>query len=147
MKKLILCLLLLLPLTCSAAELHLDYIAAIDPPHHESINGRWEQALAERYYLEIKPSITLGRLTYYVAGITYGLQEWHSTEWWGSDYDYWTNPDAWKPEKFRYAVRNGGTFDLIGDKLQIYSEYYVPVDRRTSHSFYYWRVGISGRIF
>ena len=147
MRQILLLILFLLPLLSAAAELHLDYIAAFDPPHHEAINGRFDQALAERYCLELKPSIDIGRLRYYVAGQAYGLQQWHPPEYWGSSREYWGNGEAWQIEEWRFGVKHGGTFDLIGDRLQLYSEFYMPINRRASNSFYYWRVGFSGRIF
>ncbi len=137
----------LAPLSGIAADLHLDYKALIDPPHHEAINGRFSEAKAERYFLELKPSLECGRLTYYVAGQAFGLQQWHPPSYWGSRTDYWTNSEAWQADEWRFGIKHGGTFDLIGDRLQLYSEFYMPINRRASNSFYYWRVGFSGRIF
>ncbi len=139
--------LFLLPLPSAAADLHLDYIAAIDPPHHEAINGRFDQALAERYFLELRPSLSWGRLTYYVAGQAHGLQQWHPPAYWGSSREYWSNGEAWRSDQWRFTVEHGGTFDLVGDRLQIYSRFVMPINRRSYSGFYYWRVGISRRLF
>ncbi len=144
---------LLVPLSVSAGdilkdgEIHLDWIAAIDPPHHEYIHGRFEEARAERFFLEIKPSIDVGRLKYYVAFQGHGVQKWKPSEEWGSRSQYWTNSEAWSVENWRYTIEHGGTFDIIGDKLQIYSRFVMPFERRSYHGVYYWRIGFSGRMF
>ena len=124
---------------------HLDYIAVIDPPHHEYISGRFDKAKAERYYFELKTSMEYKRLNYHVALIGHGVQPWRKD--WGSTKDYWTNSNAWKIGEMRYDYSHGGTFDLIGKKLQLYSDFVMPIDRRESNGFYYWRAGFSGRLF
>ena len=128
-------------------EIHVDWIAAIDPPHHEYIHGRFEEARAERFFLEIKPSIDVGRLHYYVAFQGHGVQKWKPSNEWGSRSQYWTNSEAWSVETWRYTIEHGGTFDLIGDKLQIYSRFVMPFERRSYHGVYYWRIGFCGRMF
>ena len=124
---------------------HLDYIVAFNPPHHEYISGRFENAKAERFYFELKASTKYKRLRYHLALVGHGVQDWRKN--WGSTKDYWTNSDAWKIEEMRYDYSHGGTFDLIGDKLQLYSEFVMPINRRSYNGVYYWRVGFSGRLF
>jgi hypothetical protein len=127
------------------AELHLDYIAAVAPPHHEYISGRFDKSKAERFYFEVKPSVEYKRLKYHVAFIGHGVQDWHPSDYWGDN--YWSNSEAWKIQEMRYDISHGGTFDLIGDKLQINSEFVMPINRRDYHGVYYWRLGFSGRLF
>ena len=126
---------------------HLDYVVAVDPPHHEYISGRFDKAMAERLYLEIKPSIEYKRLRYHISLIGHGVQEWQSSEHWGSTSDYWTNAEAWKIDEMRYDISHGGTFNLIGESLQIYSDFMMPINRHEYNGVYYWRVGVSGRLF
>jgi len=143
-------LLLLGCLTLIAAtypKFHLNYVAAIDPPHNEYISGRFEKAKAERFYFELTPSMEWDRLNYHVSLIGHGVQDWHPKDYWGSRSDYWTNSDAWKVNEMRYDISHGGTYDLIGKKLQIYSDFVMPIDRPSYYGVYYWRVGVSGRFF
>ena len=133
--------LIMIILTCgtvNAAEFHLDYIATVTPLHNENHVGASREI--ERFYLEIKPSVTIEvfdgfDLNYYVAIQNQGSQDW-SRE--GMTY----SADQW-----RTTIEHGGTFDLVGDKLQLYTRFSMPLDRHDWGGWYWWRVGFSGRLF
>lgn len=150
MKKLRLLLAVVILLMASdtmAASLHLDWIAAVDPPHNENIVGRGGYALAERYYLEVTPSLDWLRLHTSLAISASGDQQWHPGTYWGGTYQYYSNREAWSVGEWRYSIRSIVRFDLVDDNVQIYSDYYMPLDRGNYDGVYYWRVGFSGRFF
>jgi hypothetical protein len=151
MKKLLFALFiaaLLLPAQGVAQPFSLHWNATTVPVNHEPVVGN----LVARYRLQLEPRLDWGRLHYHLQANAWGGQKWRPRHTLGEGFfEKYRNSD-WSVETWRFSLLHRVHFDLFGDRLQLFSEYYKPIRRHEwgGHGMerhYYWLIGVGGRIF
>lgn len=126
----------------------LHWNATFVPVNHEPVVGN----LVARYRIQLEPRIDYKRFHYVAEMKAWGGQKWRNRSLLGDGFvEKYRNSD-WSVETWRFAILHRLTFDLFGDRLGIYTEYYMPQDRHSwgGHGMerhYYLLTGIRGKIF
>jgi len=144
--RLLLFILLLLPMNVYAIDWSLKYNLTTVPVNHEPVVGD----KVARYRLQITPAVQIGRLSHEVQTNIWGVNTWRPRSMLGQGFvEKYENSD-WTIENYRVSLMHTTKFDLIDKRLQLFSEYYYPIDRHSwggmSLRHYYWLIGISGEI-
>ena len=147
MRKLILTILtiliILLPLSAQAYEVHLGWNAAMAPPHNEPVVGN----KVARYRLQVKPSVEFKYFRYSLQVDAWGVNKWQPSSVVGHWPDSISGSD-WSVEEWRVATTHRA--EVGPYKVHAYIEYYMPLDRHNwgGHGMerhYYTLIGIGGR--
>ena len=145
--KILLLIILLLPLNTYALDWSLKYNLTTVPVNHEPIVGD----KVARYRLQITPVMQIGRLSHEVQTNIWGVNKWRPRSMLGQGVvEKYSNSD-WTIENYRVSLMHTTKFDLVDKRIQLFSEYYYPIDRHSwgsnpSMRHYYWLIGISGEI-
>jgi hypothetical protein len=141
MKNLILILLLMPSLVFAGPTL--EWNATFVPPHHEPVVGD----KVARYRLQVIPGYEMEYFRISLQLDAWGVQTWQPSSVVGHNWQAYENSD-WSVEEWRLGTTTRA--EAGPDKLHFYTEYYMPIDRKTwgGHGMerhYYWLVGFGGR--
>lgn len=133
----------LIPLSARAAEIHLDYRAAVAVPKHDPILGKY----IERYNLSLTPSLESKYFRYSLELAAHGGVNWIADV--SGDPLQWGDSD-WSVDAWRYTLTHKA--HIGPEYLGVETEFYMPVDRGNwgghgRETEYYWLLGVGGQLF
>ena len=132
----------LLFMSAYASDFYLEWNAGVLLPHHEAVVG---DSVA-RYRLQATPTYEFNYGKYSLQVDAWGVQKWQPSSVVGHFPESYENSD-WSVEKVRVSTKH--RLKLGADKLHLFVEYYMPLNRRQwgGHGMerhYYLLAGVGG---